>query len=70
MGKWPTRLQHSPPAHAQVKKESTMYPTKPAAERKASEMGCSGAHGMGGEWMPCSSMDEYVKAYSKHHGSH
>ena len=70
VGMGPIRIQLSPPAIAQVKKDSTMYPTKPEAEKKALEMGCNGAHAMGGEWMPCGSMDEYVRAYAKQHLSH
>jgi len=37
------------------------YTTREAAVRRASEIGCSGAHKMGERWMPCSSHAAYER---------
>ena len=65
VGMGPIRIDQSRWSIAQAPKESTMFPSKDLAEKKAKQLGCSGAHAMGAEWMPCSSMDEYVRAYAK-----
>jgi hypothetical protein len=70
IGMGPIRIDPSRWSIAQVKTESTMFPTKELAQKKAIQMGCSGAHAMGVEWMPCASMDEYVKAYAKSNHIH
>ena len=49
----------APPAQAQA---NDMFPTKPAAEKRAKELKCSGAFAMGSEWMPCKDFDTYNKA--------
>ena len=49
-------------AHAQA---NDMFPTKAAAERRATELKCSGAFPMGDEWMPCKNFDAYEHAVKK-----
>ena len=48
--------------HAQA---NDMFPTKPAAEKRAKDLKCSGAFAMGSEWMPCKNFDVYEKAVKK-----
>jgi hypothetical protein len=71
VGMGPIRIDPTNWSIAQHKSESIMFPTKELAEQKAKQMGCNGAHAMGGEWMPCASMDEYgnthTKTKHKHH---
>jgi hypothetical protein len=42
-----------------------MFPSKAAAEKRATELKCSGAFAMGKEWMPCQNFEVYAKAVSK-----
>lgn len=70
IGMGPLRIDPSSWSIAQVKTESTMFSTKELAQQKAIQMGCTGAHAMGAEWMPCTSMAEYVKAYTKSNHVH
>ncbi len=49
---------HQTPSNkiSNIKKEikmPTLFKTKEAAEKAATKYGCSGAHKMGEEWMPC-----------------
>ena len=44
-----------------------MYPTKAEAEQAAKQLGCTGAHAMGKQWMPCSS---HTPMNGTGHGSH
>lgn len=72
VGMGPIRLQ--PPvvagllsgARAGDAASTLMFPTRQQAEAKARQMGCSGAHphGPGGStWMPCSTMEEFLKVH-------
>lgn len=45
--------------------ENDMFPTKALAERRAMELGCSGAFAMGAEWMPCQNFSAYQKSVSR-----
>lgn len=45
---------------------SSMFASKEQAEARAKQLGCSGAHlhGQDGKtWMPCTTMDEFLKVY-------
>ena len=45
----------------QEKAPAPKYATRAAAERRASQIGCSGAHKMGDKWMPCSSHSAFER---------
>ena len=42
-------------AHRPAAKTLTLYPSQQEALDQARTLGCSGAHRMGSDWMPCSS---------------
>tara|TARA_Y100001968_G_scaffold322657_1_gene359120 strand:- start:102 stop:347 length:246 start_codon:yes stop_codon:yes gene_type:complete len=46
-----------------------LFDTKIEAEKAAKDFHCTGAHQMGGKWMPCQSHDahERVNEHSGHH---
>lgn len=49
-----------------------MFPTRQQAEARAKQLGCSGAHphGPGGAtWMPCSTMEEFLRVHGNAGGS-
>jgi len=39
-----------------------VFPSKAAAEKRATELKCTGAHGSGMAWMPCADKAAYEKA--------
>jgi hypothetical protein len=48
-----------------------LYPTQAEAEKAAKHFGCSGAHRMGDQWMPCASHNpKQGTAAGADHGSH
>ena len=50
-----------------------MFSTRQEAETRARQMGCEGAHphGPGGEqWMPCSTMEQFLEVHSGGHHHH
>jgi hypothetical protein len=50
-----------------------MFATQQEAEARAREMGCVGAHphGPGGQqWMPCSTMEQFLEVHSGGHTHH
>ena len=46
-----------------------LYPSKAEAEKAAKQMGCSGAHAMGDQWMPCATHTP-MNGTGAGHGSH
>lgn len=60
----PMALANPQPKPAAVQ---ALYPTKAEAERAAPRFGCSGAHAMGDQWMPCS---KHGASGGASHGSH
>ena len=54
-----------------ISRTRALFNTKAEAQAAAKEFGCSGAHKMGGKWMPCQSHNEHQeKKKGTSHGHH